>query len=209
MSSARIIKTLKWPAENIFKEKGSEFIAGAFPVRSEAEAQTFLEETRKKYYDASHHCYAFRLKDDSFRYSDAGEPNGTAGIRILNAIDHFELKDILVIVTRYFGGVKLGVGPLGKAYYTSSELVLKACSCQEEKPFYKVIVKCDFNFISTVHRVLSNCSAVIENIEYGNEVGFESLIPLENTERCRMELTDSSNGNIRILTEKDIIYHKI
>ncbi len=209
MSSSVTIKTLKDQVENVYKEKGSEFIARAFPVKSEAEVQTCLEETRKKYYDASHHCFAFRLKDDSFRYSDAGEPNGTAGIRILNAIDHFGIKDILVIITRYFGGVKLGVGPLGKAYYISSELVLKACSYLEEKPFNRVIVECDFNFISVVHRVLSNFSAVIENIEYSNKVGFESLIPVEDTERFQRELTDSSNGNIKIFTGKDIIYHKI
>lgn len=209
MTSPGQIKTLKEPLENIYKEKGSVFIAGAFPVKSEADVQTYLEAARKKYYDASHHCYAFRLKDDSFRYSDAGEPTGTAGIRILNAIDHFELKDVLVIVTRYFGGVKLGVGPLGKAYYISSELTLQACSFQEEKPFNKVIIKCDFNFISMVHRVLSNYSAVIKNIEYNNEAGFESLIPLEDTERFQRELTDLSNGNIKIFAGKDIIYYKI
>lgn len=209
MSSAGTIKTIKEPFENIYKEKGSEFIARAFPVKSEAEVQTCLEATRKKYYDASHHCFAFRLKDDSFRYSDAGEPNGTAGIRILNAIDHFKLKDVLVIVTRYFGGVKLGVGPLGKAYYISSELTLKACSCLEEKPFNKVFIKCEFNFISMVHRALSSYSAVIENIEYDNEAGFEALIPLEDSERFQRELTDSSNGNIKIYTGKEIIYHTL
>jgi len=209
MSLSGTIKTLKEPFENIYKEKGSQFIAKAFPVSSETDVQTYLEATKKKYYDASHHCYAFRLKDESFRYSDAGEPNGTAGIRILNAIDHFGIKDILVIITRYFGGVKLGVGPLGKAYYISSELVLKACSYLEEKPFNRVIVECDFNFISVVHRVLSNFSAVIENIEYSNKVGFESLIPVEDNERFQRELTDSSNGNIKIFTGKDIIYHKI
>ena len=79
MSAKGIIKTLPGQSENTYREKGSEFIAKAFPVKSDNDVLIYLEETKKKYYDASHHCYAFRLKDESFRYSDAGEPNGTAG----------------------------------------------------------------------------------------------------------------------------------
>ncbi len=209
MSLNGIIKTLKTSSENVYKEKGSEFIAAAYPVNSESDVQNFLDDTRKRHYNASHHCYAFRLKNDSFRYSDAGEPNGTAGIRILNAIDHFQIKDILVIVTRYFGGVKLGVGPLGKAYYSSSELLLRKCIYQEEKPFNKITIVCNFNFISVVHRGISNYSAVIEHIKYGEEVRFETLLPADNFESFERELTDASNGNIKIITENGIIYHKI
>jgi len=209
MSKTQTIKTLKTSSENVYKEKGSEFIATACPVSSESDVQNFLDETRKRYYNASHYCYAFRLKDDSFRYSDAGEPNGTAGIRILNAIDHFQIKDILVIVTRYFGGVKLGVGPLGKAYYTSSELLLRKCKYQEEKPFNKITVECDFNFISIVHRGISNYSALIEHIKYGKKVRFETLLPVGNIESFERELTDASNGNIKIITENGIFYNKI
>jgi uncharacterized YigZ family protein len=209
MSLPGIIKTPKVSSENVYKEKGSEFIAAAFPVESESDVQIYLDEIRKKYYDASHHCYAFRLKDDSFRYSDAGEPNGTAGIRILNAIDHFEVKDILVIVTRYFGGVKLGVGPLGKAYYTSSELLLRKCQYQEERPVNKVIIECVFDYISHVHRELSTHSGVIDNINYGEPVRFVTFLPLENTENFERELTDASKGNIKIIREKGIIFYKI
>lgn len=209
MSFHGIIKTLKTGSESVYKEKGSEFIATACPVNSESEVQDYLDETKIKYYDATHHCYAFRLKNDSFRYSDAGEPNGTAGIRILNAIDHFGIKDILVIITRYFGGVKLGVGPLGKAYYASSELLLKKCQYQEERPFNKITIECGFDFISLVHRGISDYSAVIENIEYGEEVRFETLFPAENIDSIEKELRDASKGNIRIITENKIIYHKI
>lgn len=209
MSSSKIIRTLKEPSENTYKEKGSEFIAKACPVKSEDDVQLFIGEAKKKYFDASHHCFAFRLTDDSFRYSDAGEPGGTAGVRILNAIDHFELKNTLVIVTRYFGGVKLGVGKLGKAYYTSAELVLKASTFQEEKPFNRVIIKCDFNHISLVHRILSSYSALIKNINYGNKAEFEALIPEETAQSFQNELTDSSSGEITIFMEKEIIYHNI
>ncbi len=203
------IKTISRSSENTYKEKGSEFIARAYHAESETEVQDYLEKTRKKHYDASHHCYAFRFKDDTCRYSDAGEPNGTAGIRILNAIDHFGLKDVLVIISRYFGGTKLGVGPLGKAYYTSAELLLKECSCEEEKPYNRVKIICDFSFISLVHRLLSNFSGIIKNIDYGQSVTFESLIPAENTAELAEELNDSSKGNILTEVQAEIIYHKI
>jgi uncharacterized YigZ family protein len=207
MSDTGIIKTLREPAESIYKEKGSEFIAKAFPVKTEDEVQKILNKIKKKYYDASHHCYAFRLKDDTFRYSDAGEPTGTAGIRILNAIDHFQITDILIIVIRYFGGIKLGVGSLGKTYYISSELLLKKCIYQEEKPFRKITIISGFNFIGIVHRIISNHSAIIENTSYSEEITFECLIPEQYLTKLEQELTDSSNGNIKIHRGEEKIYH--
>ncbi len=209
MQAPEIIKTLKKAAENTYKVKGSEFIARAFPVISENDVLTFLEEIKKLNYDASHHCYAYRLKDDSFRYSDAGEPSGTAGIRILNAIDHFGIFDVLIIVTRYFGGTKLGVGPLGKAYYLSAELLLKECTFQEERPFNRVIIECGFSFLSLVHRELSNHSAIIDNISYGETVSFVTLVPPEETEVLKSLLIDSSKGNIEIKTDYKVLYHII
>ncbi|HSD62757.1 MAG TPA: YigZ family protein [Ignavibacteriaceae bacterium] len=207
MSEPGIIKILKESAESVYKEKGSEFIIKAFPVRNEEEIQGFLKDIKKKYYDASHYCYAFRLKDNIFRYSDAGEPAGTAGIRILNAIDHFEITDILIVVVRYFGGVKLGVGSLGKAYYLSAEQLLKNCSFQEEKPFIKITINADFNFISIVHLTLSNHSAIIENTEYGDKATFECLVPENHLDRFLTELSDSGNGQITVLPPGNKIFH--
>ena len=203
------IKTLKKTSEKTYREKGSEFISRAFPVKSETDVTTFLEEIKKLNYDASHHCYAFRLKDNSFRYSDAGEPSGTAGIRILNAIDHFEVKDILIIVTRYFGGTKLGVGPLGKAYYLSSELLLEECTYQEERPFIRVTIKCDYDFISLVHRELSNYSAIIEGIDYGESAIFNAIVPQEDIQMLGKALISSSKGQVEVENKNEIIYHII
>ncbi len=209
MLTPDIIKTLKKASEKSYKEKNSEFISRAFPVKSEQDVLIFLEDTKKLNYDASHHCYAFRLKDNSFKYSDAGEPAGTAGIRILNAIDHFEIKDILIIVTRYFGGTKLGVGPLGRAYSKSAELLLKECVFQEERPFCRVDIISDFSFISLVHHELSYHSAIIENIDYDQRVIFKTLVPPEESETLKSALIDSSKGNIEIKTDNRIIYHII
>ena len=207
MINTGIIKSIKKETHNSYKEKSSEFIADAFPVNSEDEVNQHLTEIKKKYYDASHHCYAFRLKSGSIRYSDAGEPNGTAGIRILNAIDHMELKDTLVIVTRYFGGTKLGIGPLGKAYYKSAELVLENCEVVELKPFHQISIHADFSFISEVHRAVNNCDGIMGNIEYKEDVIFQAMIPLNKIVEMSNELTETGAGKIIIEMNENIIYH--
>ena len=96
------IKTIKDFRQASIKEKASEFIAIVYPVDNKETAVNKLNEIRKKYYDASHHCFAYKLKNGDEKYSDDGEPNGTAGLRILNAIEHFDLTNVLLIVVRYF-----------------------------------------------------------------------------------------------------------
>ena len=103
--------TLAGPAEAIYKEKSSKFLAYAYPVESEEEIRTLLDALRKKYYDATHHCYAWRLgpHGETFRTNDDGEPSGTAGKPILGQLLSNELVNCLIVVVRYFGGTKLGV----------------------------------------------------------------------------------------------------
>ncbi len=131
-----IIKTPESESEFKLKEKGSSFISISGPIENEKEANTFLNSIRKKYYNASHHCFSYKLADGQFRYSDDGEPNGTAGIRIYNSQNYFGLTNLITVVVRYFGGTKLGVGPLGKAYYKSSSQNL-ASSTITEKHLYQ------------------------------------------------------------------------
>lgn len=106
--------TLAGPAEAIYKEKSSKFLAYAYPVESEEEIRTLLDALRKKYYDATHHCYAWRLgpHGETFRANDDGEPSGTAGKPILGQLLSNELVNCLIVVVRYFGGTKLGVSGL-------------------------------------------------------------------------------------------------
>ena len=150
------ILTIKGFFESKFKEKGSQFIGLAYPINSENEFQSILAEIKKKYYDASHHSYAYRLLNNTFKYSDAGEPSGTAGIRILNAIEHFNLLNVLVIVVRYFGGTKLGVGPLGKAYYHSAEITLNDSDKIKKTAYKRIFVSVDFSFTSLLHKTFSD-----------------------------------------------------
>lgn len=119
--------TLKHDSEAIFKEKGSKFLAFAYPVTDEHEIKMKLESLRKKYFDARHHCYGYMLgkEQELFRANDDGEPNHSAGDPILGQIRSHQLTNVLIVVVRYFGGTKLGVGGLIQAYKTAaSEAIL-------------------------------------------------------------------------------------
>ena len=115
-------RSISSPARGLFKDNGSRFIACAYPVETEAEVKEIVDSLKKEYHDARHHCYAYRLGylGDRFRANDDGEPSGSAGRPILGQIDSNELSDILIVVVRYFGGIKLGIPGLIRAYRTSS-----------------------------------------------------------------------------------------
>jgi uncharacterized YigZ family protein len=120
-------KTINTKAESVFKDRGSKFIAIAVPLKTEVEVKLKLDELRKEYYDATHHCYAYRLGFDksAFRSNDDGEPSGTAGKPIFNQILSKDLTNVLIVVIRYFGGTKLGVSGLINAYKTAARDVLE------------------------------------------------------------------------------------
>ena len=160
MEEKSSIKTINSFNESKFKEKGSIFIGQTYEVINKNEAETYLAKVRKKYFDSTHVCFAYKLVDDTFQYSDDGEPNGTAGIRIMNAIEHYNLTNTLVLVIRYYGGTKLGVGPLGKAYYKSAYNTLATAKIKTQK-FYSIIkIIFDYNFTSQVHHIIKQYSAI-------------------------------------------------
>lgn len=119
--------TISKPAEGFFKDRGSKFLAFAYPVSSEREIKEFQDKLRSEYHDARHHCFAYMLglEKEIFRANDDGEPSSTAGKPILGQIRSFDLTNILIVVIRYFGGTKLGVGGLINAYKTATEEALK------------------------------------------------------------------------------------
>lgn len=121
-------RSIKKASEGLFKDNGSRFIALAYPVESEAEVKEIVASLKKEYHDARHHCYAYRigLRGDVWRANDDGEPSGSAGRPILGQIDSAGLSDILVVVVRYFGGIKLGIPGLIRAYKSSTADALGA-----------------------------------------------------------------------------------
>lgn len=129
-----IYKTIAAAAETVFKDRSSKFLSFAYPVTTPEEVKERLDELRKKYYDATHHCYAYRLgpRGESYRVNDDGEPSGTAGRPILGQMLSAEVTDCLIVVVRYFGGTKLGVPGLINAYRTSAEEVLSVANVVEK-----------------------------------------------------------------------------
>ncbi len=200
------IKTVKNFNEFTLKEKSSEFIAKVYPVESEQQALDELQNIRKKYFDATHHCFAYRINYDLSKFSDDGEPKGTAGIRILNAIDHFDLIDVLVIVVRYFGGTKLGVGPLGKAYYNASIGVLSQSQIVKLNLYQLIEITSDFSNINHVHRHINQYSAIISSSDFNDKAIINCLIKPSLIDKITYELTNLSSGQIVIKVKNEYKY---
>lgn len=197
--------TIETFTETKFKEKGSLFIGQSYPIKNEEEASALLEQVKKKYYDATHHCYAFSLINNIVKYSDAGEPSGTAGIRILNSIQHYNLQNLLVIVIRYFGGTKLGVGPLGKAYYNSSFITLEQAKKIKIIIYKKVKIEFDYQLISQVHHILSAFNAKIQNTSFESAPEIEFLIKPVDIDKAITHLTEAAKGKVKV-TKTDELY---
>ena len=186
--------------------KKSNFIAQVYSIISEDDFKLHLTNAKKKYYDASHHCYAFKLVNGKVRYSDAGEPNGTAGLRILNAIEHFKLINQLVIVSRIFGGIKLGVGPLGKAYYQSAYQVLNESKINAKSLFQKAEILSEIDQVSLIHRILANHKSIIIDSEYQEKFSLSCLIKSTEIEAVSQKLTDSGKNKIILKIHSEFVY---
>ncbi len=200
------IRTIKDFNQFSVKEKGSEFIAIVYPVDNEETVLNNLQAIRKKHFSAAHHCYAYKIKSGQSKYSDDGEPKGTAGIRIINAIEHFDLSDVLLIVVRYFGGTKLGVGPLGKVYYNASIDVLEQSAIVTKTLYQKILIETGFNYISHIHRTVSNYSAIISNSEFNEKAKFICFVKPNDLVKINVELTNYTNGQILITEFSDYNY---
>ena len=149
-------KTIAAPSEGIYTEKRSKFIAIALPVRTVEKVKQYLETYQKKYYDARHVCYAYMLGHErkDFRANDNGEPSGTAGKPILGQINSYELTDVLIIVVRYFGGIKLGTSGLIVAYRTAASEALTNAKIEERTVDDTLTVLFEYPFMNDVMRIV-------------------------------------------------------
>jgi uncharacterized YigZ family protein len=157
MGSADIYKTISKPSiGELFKDKNSKFIGYAFPVENEDQIKANIEEVKKEHHSARHWCYAYQLGTENitFRANDDGEPNNSAGMPIYGQIQSFELTNILIVVVRYYGGVKLGVGGLINAYKTGAQLALEASDIIEKTINTNFSLKFEYKNMSKVMRIL-------------------------------------------------------
>ena len=200
------IKTIEKFSQRTYKEKGSDFVARVYHLEHESEIFETLNKLKKKHYDATHHCYGYKLLNGKIKYSDDGEPAGSAGIRIIKAIEHFELVNQLLVVTRYFGGTKLGVGPLGKAYYSAAYNVLEQSDIEVKTLYYTVYFTSNFNNISHLHRIIEQNNSKIENSVYRENVRLKCFVQPSKLENITAELNDACRGKIIITKTEESFY---
>jgi len=191
MESSDAYRSIAAPSEGLFKDNGSRFIALAYPVETEAQVKEIVSGLRKEYHDARHHCYAYRLgyKGDVFRASDDGEPSGSAGRPILGQIDSLGLSDILVVVVRYFGGIKLGIPGLIRAYKTSTADALSQAAVVEKIAGKNWSVSFDYLSMNAVMKVLKDMGLPVQDQQFGERctLGTRVRLTAEDTFLQRMD----------------------
>jgi uncharacterized YigZ family protein len=172
-------KSISGESEGNFKDKGSKFLALAFPVENEQEISEIRDKIRKKYHDARHHAYAFRLGADmkTFRASDDGEPANSSGQPILNKIKSHELSDILIIVVRYFGGIKLGIPGLIRAYGTAAEEAIIQAEIVIKTVTKKITIHFDYAQMNEVMRVINDFHAIVISRDFTSDCFITIEIP--------------------------------
>ncbi len=198
--------SIKKSAAATLKVEGSKFIAAAIPIGQKEDAERELQLARKKYFDATHHCFAYVLGIERavFRYSDDGEPAGTAGVKIFSAIQAKNISDVLVIVTRYFGGTKLGIGGLGRAYFEAAQMALQAADVQVKLLAQEFKVTFLYAETSNVMNSLSSLlrtkdggqDAKILDTLYDEDVTLTIAIRESSADAMVKQLIDATRGNI-------------
>lgn len=189
-------------------EKKSRFIANVRKVESEAEAVAFIEEMKKRYYDARHNCSAFVIgtRGELTRCSDDGEPSGTAGRPMLEVLLGSEIRGIAAVVTRYFGGTLLGTGGLVRAYTQSLQEALKNCPTAMMKYGKRIQIDTDYNGIGKILYFMGQQGLEQESSEYTDKVRIVVLVPGEEAEHFCKEVTELTAGRSRLEVLEEVFY---
>ena len=191
--------TVARPGKAEIKVKSSRFIACAEPVQNEEQCKRFIARYQKQYHDATHVCFAYRTgvgEHSVYRFSDAGEPAGTAGAPIFKVIEGADLTDILILVIRYFGGAKLGIGGLVRAYTDAARAVLEEIVTVRKiiaKPLYFQV---EYDFINPVLRELSARQAEIITQNYADKIEFHISVPVNKWKLLKNNLTNITSGKV-------------
>lgn len=193
--------TVARPAEAELKVQRSRFLALVFPIENEMDARDRLDETSRRYHDARHVCYGFKLGTGPgalTRKSDAGEPSGTAGEPLLTAIGKLELTDVLVIVVRYFGGIKLGTGGLARAYGQAGAQVLEQAGIRQVDQGREFLVTFPYAREKSIRKLLESRKGRVMDKQYGQEVSWRIWLPHSACESFGEALTEITAGTISL-----------
>ena len=204
-------KTVYQGASAEIVEKKSRFIADVFPVTTEEEALSVLEKVKKQYWDARHHCWAYVIGREQVqeRCSDDGEPSGTAGKPILEVIRGQELHDVLIVVTRYFGGTLLGTGGLVRAYTLAAQEGLALSNIITKINGVKLRIETDYTGLGKIQYLLGQCGIPVFESEYTEKVQLTVLIPVEEEKKLTSEIIEATNGQAVVEWEEMCSYADI
>ena len=182
--------------EDEFVEKKSRFIGRAWLVESEEEALQRIQEMKKQHYDATHNCWAYIIRDGAVRFSDDGEPGGTAGMPMLQVLQREGLYNVVCVVTRYFGGILLGAGGLVRAYTRGAKIAVDAAGKSMKRVWTGLYIPCPYSFYERVKLETENFGGIIRKTDFGAEVELEVLFPEAQANPFLEKLTDMTSGTV-------------
>lgn len=185
------------PGEAEYVEKRSKFMGKVRPVESEEAARAFIEAIRKQYHDARHNCWCYVLKGGVMRYSDDGEPQGTAGQPMLEVFNRAGVTDAVCVVTRYFGGVLLGAGPLLRAYQGTVKLALEAACISVVRRWAELTIPCGYSLLGKLTQEVPAWEGVVADTIYGADVVLKVLLPGGREQAFMKRVMDLSAGSVQ------------
>ena len=183
-------------AESEFTEKRSRFIGHIWPVETEEQAQAYIRAMKKRYYDARHNCWCYLVGESIVRYSDDGEPQGTAGQPMLNVFQRQEVWNVCCVVTRYFGGVLLGAGGLTRAYTKGASDALTAAGIARMGLWTLWDVPCTYPLLERMKLEVAAAGGVVRDAEYGADITLRTAFPAGTAETFQLRLTELSAGSL-------------
>lgn len=183
--------------EDKFEEKRSKFTGRLWRVESAEEAVAKIKEMRETYWDATHNCWAYIIREGNLmRYSDDGEPQGTAGMPILDVLRHRNLTNVCCVVTRYFGGILLGTGGLVRAYTEGAKIAVAAAGIMQMSMFSVLLIACPYNLLEIVQHLLPSYGCTVEDTEYGADVTLTVTIPVGGEAALNLALAEATAGTV-------------
>ena len=184
------------PGEASFVEKRSEFLGHVRMVETEEDAKAFVAQVKKEHYDARHNCWCYAIKDGPVRYSDDGEPQGTAGVPMLEVFQRQNVTNFVCVVTRYFGGVLLGAGGLLRAYTKSAKDALDATGIAVVRRWVEVRLPCSYSLLERLKKETEAMNGIVTDVEYGAGVTILALLPEENAPAYSARIFDVTSGTV-------------
>lgn len=185
-------------AESEFTEKRSRFITHLYPVETEEAAQSHIREIKAQYYDARHNCWCYRIGQSVVRYSDDGEPQGTAGQPMLKVLERENITNVCCVVTRYFGGILLGAGGLTRAYSRGVKDALCAAGAAAMGEWSRVTFRCAYPLLERVKLELSAAEGITDDVQYGADIAVTASVMSVKVNTLQEQLTELSAGAIEL-----------